>query len=160
MGKKKKPKKTSDGRKIVAQNRKARHDYFIVDTIEAGIALVGTEVKAVREGHVNITDAFAEIRNGEAWLVGMYIGPYSHATVFNHEPRRRRKLLLHKQEIKRLSRKIEEKGFTLVPLSVYFKRGLLKVELALVRGKRKYDKREEIKERDLKRALRKGDDFY
>jgi SsrA-binding protein len=139
--------------KIVCQNRKARHDYFILDEYEAGMVLLGTEVKSLRLGRANIKDSHAKIRQGEIFLHNMHIGVYPFAAFGNHDPERPRKLLLHKQEIKRLTGKILEKGHTLVPLQVYFKDGKAKVLLALARGKRKYDKRQAIRKREEKREL-------
>ena len=139
--------------KIVASNRKARHDYEIINSMEAGMVLQGTEVKAVREGRVNLTDSYARFRKGELWLIGLHISPYTKSAVQNHDPLRDRKLLLHKQELKKLFRQVEEKGVTLIPLKVYLKRHLVKVEIGLGRGKRKYDKRAAIAERDSKRDL-------
>ncbi len=139
--------------KIVAENRKARHDYFIDDRFEAGMVLKGTEVKALRMGSCNLKDAYARINNGEAFIHQMHIGEYPFAYYGNHEPRRVRKLLLHKREIHRLYGKINEKGFALIPLRVYFKNGKAKITLALARGKRKYDKRESIRRREEKRDL-------
>jgi SsrA-binding protein len=139
--------------KIVCQNRKARHDYFILDEYEAGMVLLGTEVKSLRLGRANIKDSHAKIRQGEIFLHNMHIGAYPFAAVGNHDPERPRKLLLHKQEIKRLTGKILEKGHTLVPLQVYFKEGKAKVLLALAKGKRKYDKRQTIRKREEKREL-------
>ena len=139
--------------KIVCQNRKARHDYFILDEYEAGIVLLGTEVKSLRLGRANIRDSYATVRDEEVFLINMHIGMYPFAAYGNHEPRRPRKLLLHKEEIKRLTGKVKEKGQTLVPLQVYFKDGKAKVTLALAAGKRKYDKREAIRKREEKREL-------
>ena len=137
-----------DGRKIVAQNRRARHDYELIETFEAGLVLAGSEVKSLREGSAQLVDGFVEIRRGEAWLVGMNISPYSHSSWQNHEPRRDRKLLLHAREIKRLDVKVKERGFTIVPLEMYFKDGLAKVEIALAKGRKAYDKRDKIEKRD------------
>ncbi len=139
--------------KIVVTNRKARHDYEIVDSYEAGLVLLGSEVKAVREGRVNLTDAYARFIKGELWVVGMHISPYTKAVAEPHDPLRMRKLLLHQRELKKLYRGIQEKGFTLIPLKVYLKNHLIKLELGLGRGKRKYDKRAAIAERDQKREL-------
>ncbi len=139
--------------KIVVTNRKARHDYEIVDSYEAGLVLQGSEVKAVREGRVNLTDAYARFIKGELWVVGMHISPYTKAVAEPHDPLRMRKLLLHRRELKKLYRGIQEKGFTLIPLKVYLKNHLIKLELGLGRGKRKYDKRAAIAERDQKREL-------
>lgn len=143
----------SAGKRSIARNRKAFHNYHIIDRIEAGVVLVGTEVKALREGKVNLKDAFAEFRGGEIFMLNLHIGQYSHATVFNHDPERPRKLLLHRREIRRFIGKVAERGFTLIPLSLYFKGGLVKVELGLARGKRVYDRRKDIEERQRKRDL-------
>ncbi|MCJ7509321.1 MAG: SsrA-binding protein SmpB [Dehalococcoidia bacterium] len=144
--------------KTITVNRKAQHDYFILERLEAGIALTGTEIKAIRDGRVNLRDAYARPERGEMWLVGAHIGPYAPAGRFNHEPGRRRKLLLHRKEILELAREVEEKGLTLVPLRLYLKSGRAKVELALARGKRQYDRRQTIArreaEREMQRALR------
>jgi len=140
-------------KKTVAENRKARFNYFIEDEYEAGIVLKGTEVKSLRDGRANLKDAYARIQNGEVFLHQMHIGPYPFAYYGNHDPLRVRKLLLHKQEIKRLYGKVNEKGFSLIPLRVYFKDGKVKIRLALARGKHKYDKRETIRKRDEKREL-------
>jgi SsrA-binding protein len=143
--------------KIVCQNRKARFNYFILDKFEAGMVLVGTEVKSLRAGQGNLKDSYASIKNGEVYLYNMHISPYSFAARGNHDPVRPRKLLLHKQEIKRLIGKVEEKGQSLVPLTVYFnKKGKAKVTLALAKGKRKYDKREAIRKRDEDRELQRA----
>jgi SsrA-binding protein len=139
--------------KIVCQNRKARHDYFILDEYEAGMVLLGTEVKSLRLGRANIKDSHAKIRQGEIFLHNMHIGAYPFAAHGNHDPERPRKLLLNKQEIRRLTGKIIEKGHTLIPLQVYFKDGKAKVLLALAKGKRKYDKRQAIRKREEKREL-------
>jgi len=152
------PKKNEDV-KVVTTNRKARHDFFIEETYEAGISLVGTEVKAIREGRVNLKDSYALIKDEEALLVGCHISPYSHGNIMNHEPERTRKLLLHKRQIRSLTGLLARQGYTLVPLSVYFnKAGKIKVELGLARGKKFADVRETIKEkearRDIERALR------
>ena len=144
---------TEDKKKVITTNRKARHDYEIVDTIEAGIALLGTEVKAAREGRINLTDAYARIKGNELWLIGMHISPYSKSDTDNHDLLRDRKLLVHRLQLKRLNRQVEEKGVTLIPMKVYFSRHLIKVELGLARGKRKYDKRAAITDRDQKRDL-------
>ncbi|TCS78981.1 SsrA-binding protein SmpB [Pectinatus cerevisiiphilus] len=139
--------------KIVCENRKARHDYFIHETFEAGLALVGTEVKSLRAGRANLKDSFAFIRNGEAVLENVHISPYEHGNIFNHDPLRTRKLLLHKAEITRLFSKTKEKGLTLIPLKIYFARGKAKVELALASGKKNYDKRQAIAEKTAKREI-------
>ena len=147
--------------KVVAQNRKARHDYFILDTFECGIVLTGTEIKSVRAGNLNLKDSYASLEEGELWLLGVHISPYEKGTYYNHEPERKRKLLLHRHELIRLRGKIREKGLTLVPLSVYIKEGRrAKVELALAQGKSAHDKRDAIADRDAKRdmarAVRRG----
>jgi SsrA-binding protein len=141
------------GVKIICQNRKARHDYFILDEYEAGMALLGTEVKSLRLGRANLRDSYAKVRGGEVFLYNMHIGAYPFAAYGNHDPLRPRKLLLHKQEIKRLMGKVKEKGQTLIPLQVYFREGKAKVTLALAKGKRKYDKRHAIRKREEKREL-------
>lgn len=138
--------------KTICTNRKAYHDYHIEEKLEAGIALSGTEVKSLREGKANLKDSYAKIKNGELFLVNAHISPYSCGNIYNHEPKRDRKLLLHKREIKRLFGKVNERGYTLVPLSMYFnKQNRAKVEVALVKGKTLYDKRESIKKKDEKR---------
>jgi SsrA-binding protein len=142
-------------RKVIAQNRKARHNYHILETCETGIMLVGTEVKSLREGRANFKDAYADVRDTEVWLHGMHISPYSHGNINNHDPERDRKLLLHRNEIRRLIGKTKEKGLTLVPLQLYFKRGKVKVELALVKGKKLYDKREAISKREAAREVKR-----
>lgn len=151
-------KQREDGRKIVARNRKARHEYEILDTFEAGLALKGPEVKSVREGKIGLRQAFARIEGGEAWLYDMYIAPYEPANRWNVDPNRRRKLLLHRRQILRLIGSVQEKGLTLVPLELYFRRGYAKINLALARGKKLHDKRETLKrraiERDIDRAVR------
>ena len=140
--------------KTIAQNRKARHDYIIEDTLEAGIALTGTEIKSIREGHVNLQDAYARIERGEAWLVGAHVAPWSGGNRLNHEPRRDRKLLLHRTQIDQLVGRVRAKGLTLVPLTMYFNdRGRAKVELGLARGKKSYDHRRDIAERDARRDM-------
>ena len=144
------------GRKVVAQNRKARHDYAIEDTYEAGLVLVGTEVKSLREGRASLVDGFAVIRDGEAWLQNVHIPEYTEGTWTNHEPRRERKLLMHKHEILRLIGKTRETGLTMVPLALYFKDGRAKVEIALARGKRTYDKRQALAERQASREAQRA----
>ena len=144
-----------DDRTFVAQNRRARHDYEILETVEAGLVLRGTEVKSLRDGLVNFKDSYASVRNGEGWLLGCHINPYSHGTDANHDPERDRKLLLHKREIARLSGKISERGLTLVPLRLYFKDGRAKVELGLARGKKLHDKRATLREREVRREMDK-----
>jgi SsrA-binding protein len=139
------------GKKIIAQNKKARHDYALSDFIEAGLELVGTEVKSLRAGRASLTDGFAQIRDGQVWLHNLHIPEYDPGTWTNHEPRRVRKLLMHKAEINKLSKLIKEQGITLVPISIYFKDGYAKVEIAVAKGKKAHDKREAIKERMAKR---------
>jgi SsrA-binding protein len=139
--------------RIAISNRKARHDFFILEIIEAGIVLTGTEVKSLRRGNANLQDSYAELRNGEVWMEGMHISPYEQGSIYNHEPRRRRKLLLQKKQIRKLLGGLKEKGLTMIPLSVYFKGPFAKVELALARGKKSYDKRAAIAERDAKRDI-------
>ncbi|MEU4836774.1 SsrA-binding protein SmpB [Nocardia testacea] len=141
------------GRKVIATNRRARHNYTILDTYEAGIALVGTEVKSLREGKASLVDAFATVDNGEVWLRGLHIPEFSHGTWTNHAPRRVRKLLLHKREIERLVGKSREGNQTLVPLSMYFSDGKVKVELALAKGKQDYDKRQDLARRTAEREV-------
>ena len=140
--------------KVIADNRQARFLYEILETYEAGIELKGTEVKSIRQGKVNLKDGYALIRNGEAWLLNVHISPYQKATdYFNHDPRRTRRLLLHKKEIRKLIGKVEQQGLTLIPLKMYFKRGLVKVSIALGKGKKLHDKRESLKERQDKRDM-------
>ena len=138
---------------VVTVNRQAYHDYFVDETFEAGIALTGTEVKSIREGKVNLRGAYARIKDGEVWLDGVHIAIYEQGTYMNHDPLRPRKLLLHRREINRLVGRIQAKGLTLVPLKLYFKENHAKVELGLCRGKKLYDKREAIKERDVQREI-------
>lgn len=148
---------SGDGYKVVADNRQARFQYEILETYEAGIELRGTEVKSVRQGKANLRDGYALIRNGEVWLHNVHISPHETASqVFNHDPRRTRKLLLHKQEIRKLIGKVEQKGLTLVPLKLYLKRGLVKVTVALARGKKLHDKREDIKRKQDKREVERA----
>lgn len=144
---------SKDDFKVVATNRKARHEYFLEDTYEAGLSLRGTEIKSIRAGQVSLKEAHIEVDDSEAWLVNAHIAPYQSAGQFNHEPRRRRRLLLHKREINRLYDRVRQKGYTIVPLRLYLKRGKAKLEIALARGKRKYDKRKEISERDAARDV-------
>ena len=141
------------GEKVVSTNRKAFHNFTILETYEAGLALRGTEVKSLRESQVNFKDCYASIDNGEAWLIGCHISPYHHGSDANHDPERRRKLLLHGREIARLLGKVAERGLTLVPLRLYFKSGRAKVELGLARGKKLHDKRAAIRERDERREM-------
>jgi len=140
--------------RIIADNRKAYHDYHVLETMEAGVALLGTEVKAIREGRVNLRDSFARIDSGEVWLMNVHISPYSHTGYAHHEERRQRKLLLHRHEIRKLNGRVTEKGLTLVPLQMYFKDGRVKVSLALVKGKQAHDKRETIRRREVDRETR------
>jgi SsrA-binding protein len=146
----------SEDAKVLARNRKARHEYAIDETLEAGLALVGSEVKSIRDGKVTLVDAYATVEGGEAWLHQVDIGVYAFAHARNHDPRRRRKLLLHRREIDRLEVKTGDKGYTLVPLSLYEKRGRVKVELALVHGKQEYDRREDVKKREAQREIDRG----
>jgi SsrA-binding protein len=141
------------GRKAIASNRRARHDYAIEDVVEAGLVLTGTEVKSLREGRANLTDGYGQITDSEAWLHNVFIPEYTQGTWTNHEPRRTRKLLLHRREIDRLAVAIRERGLTLVPLSLYFSDGKAKIELGLARGKRTYDKRHELAKRDAAREV-------
>jgi SsrA-binding protein len=141
------------GIRLVCQNKKAYHDYHIVETLEAGIVLLGTEVKSLREGRANLKDSYARVKKGEVYLYGLHISPYTHASYNNHEPERIRKLLLHNSEIKKLVVKTQERGFSLIPLKIYFSKGLVKVELALAHGKKLYDKRESIKKKEEAREL-------
>ncbi|MDB5060008.1 MAG: smpB [Chloroflexi bacterium] len=140
----------------VAGNRRVYHDYFVDETMEAGLVLTGTEVKSVRAGRVNLREAYARIDKGEAWLWNAHISPYDHGNRFNHEPQRTRKLLLHRNEIVRLNTAMKKKGYTLVPVRIYFKRNHAKVELGLARGKKLYDKRDSIAERDSKRDIERA----
>lgn len=148
----------NEGMKVVCENRKARHDYFIHETFEAGLALVGTEVKSLRMGKANLKDSFAIIKNNEIYIENMHISPYLQGNIFNHDPLRRRKLLMHKAEIIKLFSETRQKGWTLVPLRVYFKHGRAKLELALASGKHNYDKRQDLRkradQRDIERALK------
>jgi SsrA-binding protein len=140
------------GRKVIATNRKAFHEYFVLDRLEAGLVLQGTEAKSLRAGKVNFLDSFVSIRDGEAWLAKMHISAYDFGNRANHDPTRHRKLLLHKHEILKLNQRVREKGFTLVPLSLYFSKGRVKLELGICRGKKLYDKRETIAKRDAERV--------
>jgi len=140
--------------RVVADNRKAFHDYHVLETWEAGLVLLGTEIKAIREGRVNLRDSFARVDNGEVWLANVHISPYSHTGYAHHEERRQRKLLMHKHEINKLTGLVRERGLTLVPLQLYFKNGRLKTQLALVKGKQAHDKRETIRRREVDRETR------
>lgn len=142
--------------KIVCQNKKAYHDYSIEETVEAGIQLLGTEVKSLRDGKANLKDSYVLIKDMEAFLFSCHISPYSHGNILNHEPLRTRKLLLHKKEVERLKGKMQAKGYTLIPLKIYFKGSYAKVEIGLAKGKREYEKRESIKEREAKRDIEKA----
>ena len=142
-----------DGIKIVSQNKKARHEYFIIDTYECGIELFGTEVKSIRQGKVNITEAYASIDNGEVFVKSMNISPFEQGNIFNRDPLREKKLLLHRKEIRKLTGLISQQGYSLIPLSVYLKGSLVKVSLALAKGKKLYDKREDIAKRDESRRM-------
>lgn len=143
--------------KILAQNKKAYHDYFIEDTFEAGIVLQGTEIKSVRKGSANLKDSFIRIKNDEAFLENMHIAPYEQGNIFNHEPLRTRKLLLHKKEILKLAKVVKEGGYTIVPTKLYFDKGSkVKVEIALAKGKKLFDKRQSLKEKDAKRDIEKA----
>ena len=144
------------GTKLIAQNRRARHEYLIEDTVEAGLQLVGTEVKSCREGKVSLTDAYAAVRDGEAWLLQCHINPYSHGNRQNHDPLRPRKLLLHRSEIERLDVEVSQGGRTLVPLRLYFKHGIAKAEIAVARGKKTYDKRQSEAKRDADRQIQRA----
>lgn len=141
------------GRKLIAQNKKGRHDYFIDETFEAGLVLQGTEVKSLRAGRATLTDGYASVQDGELWLSGVHIPEYNEGSWTNHDPRRERKLLLQKREISKLIGKLKESGLTLIPLSLYFKDGKVKVELGLARGKKAHDKRESLKERQASREI-------
>ena len=140
--------------RLVTTNRKARHDYTILDTYEAGIVLTGTEVKSLRQGNANLSDGYASVKNGELWLMGMHISPYQQGSYANVDPVRSRKLLMHRKEIRRLLSRLDEQGLTLIPLKVYFKQSFAKVLLGLAKGKREYDKRHDIAKREAERAIR------
>ncbi|MBZ2174165.1 SsrA-binding protein SmpB [Schnuerera sp. xch1] len=139
--------------KVVATNRKAKHEYFIDDTIEVGLVLKGTEVKSIRQGKINVKESYATIENGEVFIYGMHISPYEQGNIYNVDPVRKRKLLLHKREIRKLNSSIMQKGYTLVPLRVYISNGLVKLELAIAKGKKLYDKRQDIAKRDAQRRI-------
>lgn len=143
--------------KIIAENRKARHDFTIHETFEAGIALTGTEVKSLRAGRANMKDSYAQVtRNAEVFVYNLHISPYEHGNIFNHDPLRNRRLLLHREEIRRLIGKVKEKGYALVPMKLYFKHGLVKLELALATGKKLYDKRQDLAKKDAKREMERA----
>ena len=143
----------ADNIKIIAQNKKARHDYFIIETLEAGIELFGTEVKSVRLGKVNLADAYASVDRSEVYIKGMNISPYEHGNIFNRDPLRERRLLLHKKEIRKLIGQLQQQGYSLIPLSIYLKGSLVKVSLAVAKGKKLYDKRDDIAKRDSRRNI-------
>lgn len=145
----------SENIKIIAQNKKARFDYFVEESFECGVVLEGTEVKSVKEGSVSFADSFAEIINGELWMRSFHISEYKYSSVFNHNPDRPKKLLMHKEELKRIQRKADEKGYTLIPLDCHLKNGLVKITLGVCKGKKQFDKRAAIKERDVNRDLRR-----
>lgn len=142
--------------KIVARNKDVYHDYFILDELECGIVLVGTEIKSVRESRISLQDTYCEVKDGQLYVCGMHIAAYSHGNIFNHEEKRPRKLLAHKKEILKLSQKVKLEGLTLVPLTMYFKQGLCKINIALCRGKKKFDKREDMKKESMKREIEKN----
>jgi SsrA-binding protein len=150
------PSRDGEKTKLIAQNRKARHDYLIEETVEAGVVLSGTEVKSCRMGKVNLSEAYAVIKDEEAWLLQCHISPYSHGNRANHDPVRPRKLLLHRREIERLAAKVSQEGRTVVPLRLYFKHGLVKAEIAVGRGKKAYDKRHSQAEKDAERQMRRA----
>lgn len=145
----------SEGKKLLAQNKKARFNYTVEDSYECGIELQGTEVKSVKSGNISFPDAFAEIIRNEVWLKGFHITEYVYSSIFNHNPDRHKKLLLHREEIKRLQRKVDEKGYTLIPLDFYLKNGRVKVTLGVCKGKKQFDKRADIKDRDVKRDIQR-----
>jgi SsrA-binding protein len=144
------------GEKVIATNRKARHEYAVLDTVEAGIVLKGTEVKSLRQGNVNFGDGYATIKNGEVWLLGLHVSPYEHGSYTNVDPLRERKLLLHKNEIRKLLGRTAEKGLTLIPLQLYFRKSVAKVLIGICRGKKAYDKRHDLAKRDAERDIRRN----
>jgi SsrA-binding protein len=148
--------KTRSGDRVVAKNRKARHEFHVLQTWEAGLVLQGTEVKSLRDGKANLADAYARLDGGELWLYNMHVSPYEAGNRFNHDPLRRRKLLMHRSELRRLVGEVEQKGLTLVPLDVHFSGGIAKVDLALVRGKKLHDKRDTLRERAVARDMERG----
>ena len=148
--------KTRSGDRVVAKNRKARHEFHVLQTWEAGLVLQGTEVKSLRDGKANLADAYARLDGGELWLYNMHVSPYEAGNRFNHDPLRRRKLLMHRSELRRLVGEVEQKGLTLVPLDVHFSGGIAKVDLALVRGKKLHDKRDTLRERAVERDMERG----
>ena len=143
-----------EAQRVIAENRKARHDYTIIETLEAGVALLGTEVKSIREGRVNLRDSYARVENGEVWMMNVHISPYSHRGSAEHAEMRQRKLLLHRHEIRKLLGRVAEKGLTLVPLELHFKKGRVKVTLGLAKGKQAHDKRETLRQREVDRETR------
>jgi SsrA-binding protein len=147
---------TEDGIKVVARNRKAQHEYFLDDRFEAGLVLRGTEIKSIRAGQVSLQEAYVVMEAGEAWLLGAHVAPYEPASSANHDPTRKRKLLLHRRELAKIHREIRQKGYTLVPTRMYLKQGRAKLEIALAKGKRKYDKRRQIKEREAERQVERA----
>jgi SsrA-binding protein len=151
-----KDKESKDDIRVITRNRRAFHEYEIVDTIEAGIALVGTEVKSLRDGHANLEDAYAKLEDGEVWLVGSEIPEYAMGNRLNHKPKRTRKLLMHRSEIEKFAGKASQRGFTLVPLRLYFKQGRAKVEIAVAKGKQSHDKREALKKSDADREMKRA----
>ena len=142
--------------KTIAENRKARHEYFILDSYEAGIELVGTEVKSIRRGGVNLKDSWCSIDDGELWIKGMHVSPYDHGNIFNRDPMRVRKLLLHKKQIMQLLGKVKQEGLTLIPISIYFKGSMVKVQVGLCKGKKLHDKRDDMAKRDAKRDIERS----
>jgi len=142
--------------KVIAENRRARHDYFIEDTVEAGIVLTGTEIKSIRAGRVNLKDSYAEVERGEVWVNAMHISPYEQGNRFNHDPLRRRKLLLHRTEIIKLKARVQQQGMTLIPLKLYIVRGMAKMEIGICKGKKLYDKRQDIATRDAAREIQRS----
>jgi SsrA-binding protein len=147
--------KVAEGEKQVATNRKARHEYAILDSYEAGLVLTGTEVKSLRQGNASLVDGFAMLRNGELWLEGMHIAPYMQGSYSNVDPFRRRKLLVHKKELRKIVARLQDKGVTLIPLRIYFTHGIAKLELGVCKGKREYDKRQDIAKREAERSIRR-----
>ncbi|MCL1791168.1 MAG: SsrA-binding protein SmpB [Peptococcaceae bacterium] len=146
----------AEGIKVISENRRARHDYFIEDKVEAGIILTGTEIKSIRAGRVNLKDGYAEVADGEMWLNAVHISPYEQGNRFNHEPLRQRKLLLHRKEIIKLAAAVQKQGMTLIPLKLYLTRGMAKIEIGLCKGKKLYDKRQDVAERDAKRDIERS----
>lgn len=144
------------GVKVLAQNKKARHDYFVLETLETGLALFGTEVKSIRAGRCNLKDCYAQVKNGELWVYGMHISPYEQGNIFNRDPLRPKKLLAHKVQIRKLNAQQMQEGLTLVPLSIYLSDGLVKLELGVCKGKKNYDKRDTMQERDTQREMQRA----